>query len=100
MEFILTHMDNMADFMYAVMQFITFVTVTTCYVCFSLRKVETLHFFEKLQSIVNAYRKFFFRIRHVDGNKNIDAIKNPLNLKEYVKIAIDSMVMQRNGLME
>lgn len=59
MEFILTHMDDMADFMYAVMQFITFLTVTTCYICFSLRKTETFHFFEKLQSIVNAYRKFF-----------------------------------------
>lgn len=59
MEFILTHMDNLADLMYAVMQFITFVTVTTCYGCFSLRKVQTLIFFEKLQSIVDASRKFF-----------------------------------------
>lgn len=58
MEFILTHMDDMADFMYAVMQFITFVTVTTCYVCFSLQSAQTLKFFEKLQSIVNAYGKF------------------------------------------
>lgn len=59
MEFILTHMDDMADLMYAVMQFITFVTVTTCYGCFSLRKVQTLRFFEKLQSIVDVYRKLF-----------------------------------------
>lgn len=59
MEFIVTHMDNMADLMYAVMQFITFVTVTTCYGCFSLRKVQTLFFFEKMQSIVDAYRKSF-----------------------------------------
>lgn len=58
MEFILTHTDDMADLMYAVMQFITFVTVTTCYVCFSMRKVETLNFFEKVHSIVNANRKF------------------------------------------
>lgn len=59
MEFILTHTDDMADLMYAVMQFITFVTVTTCYICFSLKKIETFHFLEKLQRITNSYRKCF-----------------------------------------
>lgn len=96
MEFILTHMDNMADLMYAVMQFITFVTVTTCYGCFSLRKVETLFFFEKMQSIVDAFRKSFALC--LSKNKCDEPIYSIC--KGYVKNAIDFTAMLSSRLIE
>lgn len=51
-EYIVTHADDLANFMYAVMQLVTFVTVWTCYICFALQKTSTSLFFTKLQAIV------------------------------------------------
>lgn len=55
LEFIFTHLDNTEEFLYAIMQFVTFVTVWTCYICFAMQKRSTHLFFNNLQAIVNDY---------------------------------------------
>lgn len=62
LEFILTHFDDHEDLLYAIMQFVTFVTVWTCYVCFAKQKSKAFRFLEELQEIVDKYCKFMFMI--------------------------------------
>lgn len=56
-EFILSHSDDTADALYAIMQFVTFSTVWTCYICFANQKHLTFEFLRNLQEIVDDYRK-------------------------------------------
>lgn len=56
-EYILTHFDDRANGLYAVMQFITFFTVWTCYISFANQKQFTFDFVTKLQEIVENFRK-------------------------------------------
>lgn len=57
-EYIYTHFDDRANALYAIMQFVTFATVWTCYICFANQKQLTYEFFENLQEITDKYRKF------------------------------------------
>lgn len=57
-DYILTHFDDHANALYAIMQFVTFVTVWTCYICFANQKTKTAHFFEELQETVDDYREY------------------------------------------
>lgn len=54
-EYIVTHFDDHANVLYAIMQFVTFVTVWTCYICFAMEKSATFQFNEELQLIADDY---------------------------------------------
>lgn len=56
-EFIFTHFDDRANALYALMQFVTFVTVWTCYICFAKKKRATFQFIGEMQRIVNRSSK-------------------------------------------
>lgn len=57
-EYVCTHMDDRQNGLYAIMQFITFFTVWTCYICFANQKQLTYEFLENLQLIVDGYSEF------------------------------------------
>lgn len=54
-DFIVTHSDEVEDFLYAIMQCVTFVTVWTCYICFAQQKRSTFLFFKQFQETVDDY---------------------------------------------
>lgn len=56
-DFIITHFDDRADCIYAIMQFVTFLTVWTCYICFAVQKTATFHFINEVQDAADQYRK-------------------------------------------
>lgn len=58
LEFILSHFDETADALYAIMQFVTFFTVWTCYICFANQKHLTFEFLTNQQKIVDNYCKY------------------------------------------
>lgn len=62
-EFISTHFDNAGDTLYAIMQLVTFVTVSICYICFANQKHLTFEVIMNLQEIVDNYSKYFWRIK-------------------------------------
>lgn len=57
-EYIYTHFYDIENFLYAIMQFVTFFTVWTCYICFANQKQLVYDFFENLQKIVDGYCEF------------------------------------------
>lgn len=57
-EFIYNHFEDRENALYALMQFVTFFTVWTCYICFANQKQRTYEFFENLQKIADNYRKY------------------------------------------
>lgn len=57
-EYIITHFDDRANALYAIMQFVTFATVWTCYICFANQKHLTFAFFKNIQEFVDNYREF------------------------------------------
>lgn len=57
-DYILSHFDDRANALYAIMQFITFATVWTCYVSFANQKHITFEFLNEMQEIVDRYRKY------------------------------------------
>lgn len=56
-DFILTHFDDRENALYAIMQFVTFATVWTCYICFANQKHLTFEFLTNIQDIVDNYCK-------------------------------------------
>lgn len=59
LHFILTHFDeDRENALYAIMQFVTFFTVWTCYICFANQKHLTFEYINNLQKIVNDYCKY------------------------------------------
>lgn len=59
LEFIFSHFnEDRANALYAIMQFVTFFTVLTCYICFANHKHQTFQFLIVLQDIVDDYRKY------------------------------------------
>lgn len=58
-EFIISHFDeDRANALYAIMQFVTFFTVWTCYICFAKQKHLTFDFLTNMHDIVDNYSKF------------------------------------------
>lgn len=59
-DFIVTNFDDRENALYAIMQFVTFATVWTCYICFANQKHLVFEFLTNLQVIVDTYRKYCF----------------------------------------
>lgn len=59
LEFIWTHFDETADALFAIMQFVAFSSVLTCYICFANQKHLTFELVTNLQAIVDNYRKYW-----------------------------------------
>lgn len=57
-DYIVTHFDDRENALYAIMQFVTFATVWTCYICFANQKHLTFQFLNNIQEFVENYRKF------------------------------------------
>lgn len=55
LEFILSHFDDTAELLYGIMQFVTFVTVSSSYCFFAMEKTAIFHFIEEMQLIVDDY---------------------------------------------
>lgn len=57
-DYIVTHFDDRENALYAIMQFVTFATVWTCYVCSANQKHLTFEFLNNIQEFVDNYCKF------------------------------------------
>lgn len=57
-EYICSHTDDTPDFVYAIMEMVTFVTIWLCYICLALQKSSVLVVFNKIQGIVRDYREY------------------------------------------
>lgn len=81
-DFILTNFDDRANALYAIMQFVTFSTVWTCYICFANQKHLTFEFLTNLQEIVDNYRK----LQSLNAIFSMFTVKNLKIIEIYVFI--------------
>lgn len=58
-EYISSHFDDRTDAIYALMQFVSFLSAWACYPCFANQKCQTFKVLNNIQEIANDYRKCF-----------------------------------------